>query len=254
MNLEEDEREDLLGIGNLKIIQNKKYFCFGVDSVLLANYIVLNSNKNVIVDLCSGSGVISVIASAKKKCLKIFSVELQEKMYDLLEKNIHVNSLEDKIIPIKEDVKNYDSIRKKIVDEGLNGAVDIVVCNPPYKTVGTGCVNPLDVKYIARHEVFCNLDDIFKTSSKLLNNTGKLYIVHKPERLVDLFCNARKYNLEPKKLTMVQPTINKKPSIVLVEYVKNGGSELVVQKPIIQYNEDGKNTKEICEIYGIQEI
>ena len=251
MELDENERLDDLGINNLKIIQNKNYFCFGVDSVLLANYIVSNSASNVIVDLCSGGGVLSIVSSFKKKYKKIFSVELQQSMYDLLIKNISLNDLSSKICPINADVKDVSAIREKILECTGNGVVDVIVCNPPYKKCGTGCVNPNDIKYIARHEVFCNLEDIFKTSSSLLNNRGKLYLVHKPERLVDLFCIARKYNLEPKNLTMVQPTINRKPSIVLVEYVKNGGNELVISKPIIEYDEYGNYTDEICSIYGI---
>ncbi len=252
MELKENERLDDLGINNLKIIQNKDYFCFGIDSVLLANYVDSNSNNNVIVDLCTGSGVISVILSAKKKCNKIFSVELQDSMYDLLVRNVCINNLNEKIVAIKEDIKNSDNIRRKIIENTGNGVVDIIVCNPPYKKCGTGCANPNDIKYAARHEVFCSIEDIFKTSSTLLNNKGKLYIVHKPERLADLFCLARKYNLEPKNLTMIQPTINQKPSIVLMQYVKNGGNELVVSKPIIEYDENGNYTEQICSIYGIK--
>lgn len=247
----EKERVDDLGIDNLKIIQNKDYFCFGIDSVLLANFVNSNSKKNIIVDLCSGSGVIPVIISAKKKYAKIFGVELQNEMYNLLSRNICLNKLEDKIIPIHEDIKNIVNIRKQIINNTGNGVVDIIVCNPPYKTIKTGVSNPNTIKYIARHEVMCNLEDIFKTSSQLLNNKGKLYIVHKPERLVDLLEIARKYNLEAKRLKLVQPTLNLKPSIVLIEYVKNGGNELIIEKPIIEYTEDGKYTKEIYDIYGI---
>lgn len=247
----EKERIDDLGIDNLKIIQNKDYFCFGIDSVLLANFVVSNNSKNVIVDLCSGGGIIPVIISAKKKYLKIFGVELQDEMFDLLQRNISLNKLDDKIIPIHGDIKNISKLRDTIISKTGNGVVDVIVCNPPYKTEKTGIGNLNSVKYIARHEVMCNLEDIFKTSSSLLNNKGKLYIVHKPERLVDLFEIARRYNLEAKRLRLVQPNLKLKPSIVLIEYVKNGGNELIIEKPIIEYTQDGKYTQEIYDIYGM---
>ncbi|MBQ8379410.1 MAG: tRNA1(Val) (adenine(37)-N6)-methyltransferase [Clostridia bacterium] len=237
------ERIDDLGINGKKIIQNTDYFCFGIDSVLLANFVESNSSKNNIVDLCSGSGVISVIVSQKKKCNKIYALELQNEMYDLLDRNVKINSLEEKIIPLKGDVKSF-SMKEK---------VDIVVSNPPYKEVGTGVENTNTVKYIARHEKECTLEDIFKCSSKLLKQKGKLYLVHKPQRIPDLISEARKYKLEPKKMRLVYPTINSKPSIVLMEYVYFGGNELEVLSPLIEYNENGEYTKEIFEIYGMGE-
>ncbi|MDD3304344.1 MAG: methyltransferase [Clostridia bacterium] len=247
----QNERIDELGINNLKIIQNKEYFCFGIDSVLLANFVVSNSSKNVILDLCSGSGVIPVILSAKKKYKQIFGVELQDEMVDLFKRNILLNQLGMKIIPIQEDIKNVKKIRETIMQLGYNGAVDIIVCNPPYKKQKTGVSNSNNIKYIARHEVMCELEDVFETSSELLNTKGKLYLVHKPERLVDLLAIARKYQLEAKRIQLIQPTLKLKPSIVLVEYVKNGGNEIVIEKPLIEYKENGEYTEELLAIYGM---
>lgn len=246
------KRIDDLGINDLKIVQDTDYFCFGMDSVLLANFVISKSKKSVVLDLCSGSGVIPVIISAKKECGKIIAVELQEKMYELLEENILKNDLGEKIIPFKCDVKDYKNIVTKIKEITNTGTVDIVVCNPPYKKCGSGIKNPNDIKTIARHEVLCSLEDIFITASKLLNTKGKLYLVHKPERLVDLLSISRKYKLEAKNITFIQPTKDMKPSIVLIEYVKNGGNEVLVQKNIIEYNDDGSYTDEIYKIYGIK--
>lgn len=217
MNL--DERIDNLGINDLKIIQNKKYFCFGIDSVLLANFVKSNNSNNIIVDLCSGSGVIPVIISAKKKYNKIICVELQKEMFNLLNRNIDINNLNEKICGINYDIKDVKKIREKVIDIAKKDKVDIIVCNPPYKKIGSGSKNENEVKYIARHEVMCDLEDIFKTSSKLLKAKGKLYLVHKPERIVDLLEISRKYNLEAKNIRFVCPNINLKPSIVLIEYV-----------------------------------
>lgn len=246
------ERIDDLGIGGLQIIQNSDYFCFGTDSVLLANFVESNSSQNVVLDVCSGSGVIPLILSAKKKYRKIFGVELQPEMYQLLQRNITYNKLEDRIVGIQEDVKNVSNIRKRILQEMGSDKLDIMVANPPYKTVGTGIGNTHDVKYIARHEVTCCLEDIFRSADALLKYKGKLYLVHKPERLVDLMAVARKYQLEPKRLQLVYPTIHARPSIVLVEYIKQGGNELTILEPLIEYDAQGNYTEQFLKIYGYQ--
>lgn len=253
--INENERKDSLGIDNLEIIQNKDYFCFGIDSVLLGNFVESKSDKNVIVDLCSGSGVISVIISAKKKYEKIIAVELQNEMYDILQRNIKLNNLDEKIYAIKDDIKNIFEIRNKIIDITKKDKVDVVVCNPPYKIVGTGSQNENEVKYIARHEAKCNLENVFKTASSLLKSKGKLYLVHKPERIVDLLSIARMYNLEAKNIRFVNPTETSKPSIILIEYVKDGKNECKILPPLIEYikDENGnmKYTNEILDIYGM---
>lgn len=251
MEIRKNERIDDLGINDLKIIQNKEYFCFGTDSVLLANFVKSENSNNVILDLCSGSGVIPIILSAKKKYKKIFGVELQSEMYDLFDRNIKINNLEDSIISIKGNVKNIKDIRKKITSIMEKDKIDIITCNPPYKEIGTGLTTNHDVKTIAKCEVMCNLEDIFITSSKLLGKGGKLYLVHKPERLSDLIYFGRKYNLEAKEIRFVYPKINKKPSIVLISYRKDGGNETKVLEPLIEYNDDMSYTDEIYRIYGI---
>ena len=251
MKIRKNERIDDLGINDLKIIQNKEYFCFGTDSVLLANFVKSENSNNVILDLCSGSGVIPIILSAKKKYKKIFGVELQSEMYDLFDRNIKINNLEDSIISIKGNVKNIKDIRKKITSIMEKDKIDIITCNPPYKEIGTGLTTNHDVKTIAKCEVMCNLEDIFITSSKLLGKGGKLYLVHKPERLSDLIYFGRKYNLEAKEIRFVYPKINKKPSIVLISYRKDGGNETKVLEPLIEYNDDMSYTDEIYRIYGI---
>lgn len=235
-----NERIDDLNLNGKKIIQNTDYFCFGIDSVLLANFVSSNSSKNVVVDLCSGTGVISVILTQKKKLHKIYAVELQDEMYNLLKRNIKLNNLEDCIYPFKANIKDYY----------LDKKVDIVVCNPPYKEIGTGIKNENTVKYIARHEKECTLEDVFKCSSKILKQKGKLYLVHKPQRLVDLISLARKYNLEAKNIRFVYPKFNSSASIVLVEYVFCGGNEINVLPPLIEYDEFGNYTEEILDIYG----
>lgn len=250
LELKDNERIDDLELNGLKIIQNKEYFCFGMDSILLANFVESNNSKNIIIDFCSGSGVIPIIISAKKKYKEIVGIELQNEMFDLLERNVYLNGLNDKIIPIQCDIKDVKALKKGILTRYNRDNVDIIVCNPPYKKIGTGVQNENTVKYIARHEEKCSLEDIFSSASRLLRSRGKLYLVHKPDRLVDLLAEARKYNLEPKKIRFVHPRFKKNASIVLIEYIKDSGSELSVQNPLIEYDDDGKYTDEIYSIYG----
>lgn len=240
------ERIDELGVNNMKIIQNDEYFCFGMDSILLANFVKSNSSKNVIVDFCSGSGVISLIISAKSKYKEIFAIEYQTEMFDLLDRNVKINNLENCIKTMNIDIKDTKVISNKISEN-----IDIIVCNPPYKEIGTGIINENDIKFNARHESLCTLEDVFVSANKLLNVKGELYLVHKPERLSDLITLARNNNLEPKEIRFVYPKINLKPSIVLIRYVKKGGNELVIDKPLIEYKENGNYTDEIYKMYGI---
>lgn len=243
------ERIDDLNLNGKKIIQNTDYFLFGMDSVLLANKVKVNE-KQVVLDLGTGTSVIPVILSQKTNSKTIIGIELQKEMYDLAIKNVKYNDLEDKIKIFNLDLKDIGSIRKKIIEISGKDTVDIIVSNPPYKEKGTGSENEKNIKYIARHEVKCSLEDVFLTSSKLLKSKGKLYLVHKPERLSDLITIGRKYNLELKNLTMLQPTKTKRPSLILLEYVFGGGNECKIDPVIFEYDENFNYTKEIYDIYS----
>lgn len=247
------ERIDDLNLNGKKIIQDTELFLFGMDSVLLANKVKGTNKNTVVLDLGTGSAVMPVIIAEKNEIGKIIGIELQDKMYELAVKNVKYNNLEDKICVLKENLKNVDSIKKYVKEITDKDKVDIIISNPPYKKVGTGSKNELNEKYIARHEVECELEDIFKTASKLLKFRGKLYIVHKPERIADLIALARKYNLESKEIQFLQPNENKKPSIVLIEYVLGGGNECIVLPNLIEYDDNGNYTKEILDIYGMTE-
>lgn len=248
--LNDNERLDELGIDNLKVIQNTKYFCFGIDSVLLANFVKSDSSKNVILDLCSGTGVIPILLSSKVKYSNIHALELQDEMYDLLKRNISMNKLEDSIKYFKEDVKNIKGIRKHLLDTSHTDTADVITVNPPYKKQGSGIENENTVKNIARNEILCNLEDIFLTASSLLNDGGKLYLVHKPDRLADLIVFARKYKLEAKQIRFVHPKVNSKPCIVLIQYIKCAKSELNILEPLYEFDENGNYTEEIYRLYG----
>ena len=272
MNLKENERIDDLEFNNLKIIQNKDGFCFGIDSVLISDYAKKDIKNNALgVDLGTGTGIISILLSAKTRLSKIIGIEVQKEVADMAQRSIELNGLQNKIeiknMNIKNIIQNIDNSklekRKKQVKLGNIQTethkekdniwlekFDFVVTNPPYKKLETGKVNESEYKYISRHEVTANLEDFIKVSKYLLKDKGSFFMVHRPDRLVDIIELMRKYKLEPKNIRFIYPSIDKSPNLVLIKGIKNAKPFLKIDKPLIVYNQNGEYTDEIYEIYG----
>ena len=269
MKLNENERIDDLEFNNLKIIQNKKGFCFGIDSVLLSDFAKEVKNGSVGVDLGTGTGIISILLAGKTKSSKIIGVEIQKDVAEMAKRSVELNNLQDKIEIVNCNIKDIFGKNEDVPSISENGffhkqvkkeskqevqlqrdTLDFVVTNPPYKKMQTGKVNESEYKYISRHEVTANLEDFIKVSKYLLKDKGALYMVHRPDRLVDIIELMRKYKLEPKRLRFVYSTVDKEPVLILIKGVKNAGAFLKVEKPLIIYREDGEYTDEIYEIYG----
>jgi tRNA1Val (adenine37-N6)-methyltransferase len=243
MELMEDERIDDLEYKNIKIIQNKKYFCFGIDSILLTDFakeIKINSNC---IDLGTGNGVLSILLAAKTKLNKIYGIEVQEKLADLAKRNVVLNNMEEKVEIINENINNLENIFPK-------KSFDYVITNPPYKKYGTGIENDNEEKLIARHEIKATLEDFINVSYNLLKDNGTMYMVHRPERLVDILYELRKRKLEPKKIKFVFANVKEKPKLVLIKAIKNANSFLEVDNPLYIYDLDGNYTKDILKIYN----
>ena len=241
--LKENERIDDLEYKGLKIIQNVNGFCFGIDSILLADFAKEIKENAIVVDLGTGTGIISILLSKKTKLKKIIGIEVQKEVYDMAKRSVVLNNLQDKIELINENVKTIDKILQ-------NGIYDVIVTNPPYKKVNTGLTNENEMKLISRHEIEATLEDFIKASSKLLKDNGNMYMVHRPERLVDIIDLMRKYKLEPKRLRMIIPKINKKPNMILIKATKNANPFFTIENDLCVYNEDGSYTKEILNIYN----
>lgn len=239
--LKDGERIDDLQYKGFKIIQNPKEFCFGIDAVLLSNFVKVKSGSNVL-DLGTGTGIIPILIAAKTKAKYITGVEIQPYMAEMATRSIRLNNLQEKVKIINEDLK-------KLIGILTLASYDIITCNPPYKDNGTGIINLEDSKAIARHEIKCNLEDIIFAASKLLNFGGKLCMVHRPHRLVELICLMKKYNIEPKRIRFVHSNKNKPPSMVLIEGAKSGNPELRVSEPLFVFDENGEYTEEINKIY-----
>ena len=244
MNLKENERIDDLEYNNLKIIQNEKGFCFGIDSILISDFAREIKQGSVGVDLGTGTGIICILLAAKTKLSKIIGVEIQKDIADMANRSVELNSLQEKV-----EIKNVNV--KEIAEKTLleREKFDFVVTNPPYKKIDTGKVNESEYKFISRHEVTANLEDFIKNSKYLLKDKGSMYIVHRPDRLVDIIELMRKYKIEPKRMRLVYSTIENEPTLVLIKGIKNAKQFLKVEKPLIIYNSKGEYTEEIHKIY-----
>ena len=242
VNLKEDERIDDLEYKGLKIIQNKKWFCFGIDSVLLSDFAKEIKNNSTVLDLGSGTGIISILLSKNINAKRIVGIEIQKEVYEMSKKSIILNDLEN-VDFINEDIKNLN----KIIE---NNSCDAIVTNPPYMKKNSGIKNENEMKLISRHEIKCNIEDIIKVSSKLLKDNGELYMVHRPDRLVGIIECLRKYKIEPKKIRFVYSKKEDNSNLVLIKAVKNAGEFLKIEKPLYIYDENNKYTDEVLEIYN----
>ena len=241
--LKENERLDDLQINNLKIIQNINGFCYGIDSVLISDFAKKMKKNAKIIDLGTGTGVIALLLTAKVNPRKVIGVEIQDSIAEMAQRSVQLNHLEDKVEILREDIRNLDKILEK-------NSFDVIVTNPPYMKIHTGLRNENNIKLISRHEVECTLEDIAKISSRLLNENGEIYMVHRPDRLVDIMEIFRKFKLEIKELRMVHSKENMQANLVLIKAVKNAKPFLKIDKPLFVYKTDGEYTSEILEIYN----
>ncbi|MCR5202284.1 MAG: tRNA1(Val) (adenine(37)-N6)-methyltransferase [Lachnospiraceae bacterium] len=239
-----NERLDDLQINNLKIIQNPDIFCFGMDAVLLSSF-VRTKTKGKVLDLCTGNGIIPLLLSAKIPYSHIDCIEIQEESADIANRSILYNNLENDITLTKGDVKDAHNIYGK-------GVYDIVTANPPYMNTGHGIKNPNEPKAIARHELLLTLEDLILEASNLLKPSGHFFMVHRPHRLVEIIDLMRKYKLEPKRLRLIYPYVDKEPNMLLIEGVRAGKPFLTVESPLIVYNQDGSYTEELLRLYGME--
>lgn len=240
MELKENERIDDLQLNNLKIIQNSDWFCFGIDSILLSGFATEIHNSSKIIDLGTGTGILPILLSEKIKKSEIVGVEVQKEVADMAKRSIELNNLESRIEIINKNIKELE----------YKEEFDAVVTNPPYKEKDTGLINSNKVKLISRHELEGELEDFIKVSSKVLKNKGNMYMVNRPERIVDIFEYCRIYKLEPKEMRMVYSKVKSKPTLVLIKATKNANKYLKVKEPLYIYDEEGNYTEEVLKIYN----
>lgn len=243
MKKEEKVINDLVYFKDIKIVQNKNYFNFSLDSILLPNFVNLTEGTKNILDLCTGNAPIPLVLSTKTKA-KIIGVEIQKEIYELALESIKINKLDDQIQIINDDVKNIQNLYE-------TDSFDIITCNPPYFKKNKGSIlNDNYIKSVARHELEINIEDIIKISRKLLKNGGSLCIVHRTDRFSEVFDLMKKNNIEPKRVRFIYPKTNKESNLFLIDGKKNGNAGLKILPPLYIHNEDGSYTDEVLKMFG----
>lgn len=240
--IHENERLDELHRNGYYIIQDPKRFCFGMDAVLLSGFAKAKRGERVL-DLGTGTGIISILMEAKTKAEDFTALEIQEESADMARRSVLYNHLENRINVVTGDIRDASKIFGA-------SSFDVITTNPPYMIGEHGISCASDAKAIARHEVLCDLEDILRESARILRPGGRFYMVHRPFRLAEIMSKMVACKIEPKRMQLVYPYVDKEPNMVLIEGLRGGKSRLTVEKPLIVYKETGVYTDEIYDIYG----
>ena len=233
MQIKSNQRIDDLEYQGLKIIQDTQGFCFGIDSILLSDFAKEIKENSKVIDLGTGTGIIATLLCKKTKLQQIIGVEIQKDTAQMAQQSIILNKLENKFKIIQSDIKNIDQILQP-------ESFDAIVTNPPYKKAQTGLTNQNEKQLISRHETTATLEDFIKTAKKMLKDKGDLYLVHRPDRLVDIISLLRQNKIEPKKIKFIHPNTQKEPNLILIKATKNANPFLKVEKPLYIYNNKGE--------------
>ncbi|MBO7340563.1 MAG: tRNA1(Val) (adenine(37)-N6)-methyltransferase [Lachnospiraceae bacterium] len=240
--LKEKERVDDLQLSGLHIIQNPEKFCFGMDAVLLSGFVRAKEGESLL-DIGTGTGILPLLLSAKTKCAHLTGLEIQEESADMARRSVALNHLEERITIVTGDVKEAGLVFAP-------ASFDCITCNPPYMIGEHGIQNPDAPKAIARHEILCTFEDVAAATEKLLRPGGRFYLVHRPFRLAEILVTLTEHKLEPKRMRLVYPYVDKEPNMVLIEAVRGARSRMTVEPPLILFEEQGKYTQEIREKFG----
>lgn len=241
-NLKENERIDELQRNGYKIIQNQEKFCFGMDAVLLSGFAKIRKGENVL-DLGTGTGIIPILLEAKTEASHLTGLEIQEDSADMAKRSVALNHLQDKIEIVVGDIREAGSLFG-------SASFDIITSNPPYMIRQHGLKNQDTPRAVARHEVLCTFEDVVRETAKLLRPGGNFFLVHRPFRLAELIVTLTRYGIEPKRMQLVYPYVDKEPNMVLLEANRGGKPRLTVEKPLIVYQAPNVYTDEIYDIYG----
>lgn len=242
IDLKPGERLDDLQRNGYRIIQDPDKFCFGMDAVLLSGFASAPDGGRVL-DLGTGTGIIPILMAAKTGARELVGLEIQPESAEMANRSVILNDLEEKVKIVEGNIKEAGELFEA-------ASFDVVTSNPPYMIGGHGLQNPDGPKAIARHEVLCDLEDVVKAAARCLKPGGKFYMVHRPFRLAEIMVVMNRYKLEPKRMRLVYPFIDKEPIMVLIEGARGGKSRITVEPPLIIYESQHKYTKEIYDIYG----
>ena len=232
IKLHPGERLDDLQLNGLQIIQDPKRFCFGMDAVLLSDFAKVRTGEKVL-DLGTGTGILPMLLAGKTKGQQFTGLEIQPESAEMARRSVAYNHLEEKIEIVTGDIKEAGRLFQPAF-------FDVITVNPPYMADQCGIQNPQDAKAIARHEILCNLEDIFRESKKLLpEGKGRFYMVHRPVRLAEILLKMSQSHIEPKRIQLVHPYVDKEPVMVLIEGRSGARPGVRIEPPLILH-EHGK--------------
>lgn len=236
------ERLDDLQCKGYQIIQDPKRFCFGVDAVFLSNFVTVKRGGRIL-DLGTGTGIIPILLAAKTEAAYITGLEIQKESAEMAARSVQLNGLEERITITEGDIKEAADIFSA-------ASFDVITSNPPYMTHEHGLENAYEPKNIARHEILCNLEDVVRAAARLVKPGGSFFMIHKPFRLAEIFGMLMQYKLEPKRMRLIYPYVEKEPTMVMIEAVRGGRSRIKIEPPLIVYQEKGVYTEEVRRMYG----
>ncbi|MBJ8233247.1 tRNA1(Val) (adenine(37)-N6)-methyltransferase [Staphylococcus pseudintermedius] len=238
--LQPGERLDYLIREDLRIIQNDAVFSFSTDALLLGHFTEVRKRDRIL-DMCAGNGVIPLLLSDKGNNV-ITGVEIQPQLVNMAVRSVQYNHLEDPITMVEMDIN-------ALIQAYSPAQFDLITCNPPYFKANQTNQHQLEAHKIARHEIYCTLDDCLRVSNHLLKEGGRVVMVHRAERMLDLFESMRHYRIEPKRLHMIFSKPGKAAQTIVVEGRKGGRQGLDIAPPFYIYDEQGDYTPEMKEIY-----
>lgn len=242
--LKDGERLDDLQIKGYEIIQHPGRFCFGMDAVLLSSFAKVKKKERAL-DLGTGTGILPILLEAKNEGCHYAGLEIQEESAQMARRSVEHNGLQEKIDIICGDIKEASQIFGA-------ASFEVITTNPPYMIGDHGLKNEKESLYIARHEALCTLDDILRESAKILKPKGRFYMVHRPFRLPEILAKMSLAGIEPKRMRLVHPYVDKEPNMVLVEGLRGARPRMQVEPPLIVYEQNGEYTKELLEVYGMK--